>query len=67
MDTSFVKNIDSAVLTQTIGKLSSDNITSIIIAAIAAGSLCFMCKEGGSIEIIHKDSKLVLNGNNAAA
>lgn len=67
MDTSFIKNIDSTLLTQTIGKLSNDNITNIIISAMAAGSLCYMCKEGGCIEITHKDSKIVLNGNKAVA
>ena len=59
--------INPSVISQVVGKLNGENITSIIIATIVAGTLCYVCNNGGSLEFISDDKKVVLNGSNKAA
>lgn len=59
--------INPSVINQLIGKLSGENITTIIVSAIAAGTLCYVSSNGGRIEITSGDKKLVLNGSDKVA
>ena len=59
--------LNSHAFSQMTSKLSGDNLTAIVISAIAAGTLCYVCNNGGSIEITAGDKKIVLNRCETAA
>lgn len=58
--------INPSVINQVVGKLSGENITNIIIATIAAGTICYVCNSGGGLEITSGDEKVVLNSSEKA-
>ncbi len=59
--------INPSVISQVVGKLNGENITTIIVATIAAGTICYVCNNGGSLEFTSGDKKVVLNSSNKAA
>lgn len=55
--------LNSSVISQFMTKLNGENITTIIVTAIAAGTVCYVCSNGGSLEISSGDKKVVLNSS----
>ncbi len=58
---------NSPVLSQAINKLSGENITTIILATIAAGTICYVCSNGGNLELSSGDKKIVLSNSERVA
>lgn len=56
-----------SVINQIMTKLNGDNITTILVTAIAAVTVCYVCSNGGSLEITSGDKKVVLNSTDKAA
>ena len=58
---------NSSVFPQVLNKLSGDNITTIILSVIAAGTICYIGSNGGNLELSVGDKKVVLNGSEKVA
>ena len=54
--------LNSSAFHQPLNKLSGDNITTIILSVIAAGTICYISSNGGSLELSAGDKKILLNG-----
>jgi hypothetical protein len=50
----------SNTVTKMLEKLSGDDVTKIIISLIAAGTICFVCRNKGSLELSLGDKKIIL-------
>ena len=48
-------------------KLDGENLTKIIISMIAAGTVCYVCKNNGELEVAHGDTKVIVKGNSLKA
>lgn len=59
--------INPSVISQVVGKLSGENITTIIVSFIAARTVCYVCKSGGSIEITSGEKRIVMNNSDKTA
>lgn len=59
--------LNSSAFPQIINKLSGDNLTTIILSAIAAGAICYVCNNGGCLEITAGDKRVVLSSSERAA
>ena len=55
------------VMGQIVSNLSGDYIVKIIVCALAAGTVCYVCSNGGSLELSFGDKKVALNSCNYAA
>ena len=59
--------VTPSVMERFVEKLSGENITIIIVTAIAAKTICYVCNSGGGLEIAFGDKKVVLNKFDKAA
>lgn len=71
-DTSTLTHITSSIFNsssfiQITEKISGENITAIIISFIIAGTVCYVCNNGGSLQITYGDKKVVINSTDRAA
>lgn len=69
---SIAKNVKSdtikEIILDTFSKLNGDNVTKIIISIVAARTICYVCKNGGNIELVDGDKKIaVYNAKNEVA
>ncbi|PKL78187.1 MAG: hypothetical protein CVV25_12490 [Ignavibacteriae bacterium HGW-Ignavibacteriae-4] len=66
-----IKNTNSMysanIMGEIVGKLSGDDIVKIIVCALAAGTVCYVCSNGGSLELSSGDKKVALNNCDKAA
>ena len=67
ISTMSTKLLNSPAAPQLLNKLSGDNITNIVIAAIAAGTIYYVCANGGELEIDAKNKKIKLTNSCKAA
>ncbi len=58
---------NTSIISQVLNKLDGKDVTIIAVSVIAAGTLCYICNNGGCLEFSMGDKKVSLNKNKKTA